>query len=243
MNQPERYEIPESDVTKTLWRKYRRTPEYRSGRRYSISSIHPLIRAGEEQGLNNVILKFARQLETSVDIRSDLSHRRETDWLNDWQSMHQTLFGAIYRKCGQIRPRGYDVRFGAPGDEELHHIPHGGAETYNELFGLARTLCDRLEYIEVINIDEVCRFLASFHYSFIRIHPFFDGNGRIARVVTDQLAVALGFIPIIAGFPRNNTDKKRIYHAAIHASATDSSCKELTAWIKTQLTEKLAEIA
>ena len=59
MNQPERYEIPESDVTKTLWRKYRRTPEYHSGRRYSISSIHPLIRAGEEQGLNNVILKFA----------------------------------------------------------------------------------------------------------------------------------------------------------------------------------------
>ena len=68
----------------SLWRKYRHTPEYRSGRRFSINSTHPLVRSAEEQGLNDVILKFARQLETSVDIRTDFSHRRELDWLNDW---------------------------------------------------------------------------------------------------------------------------------------------------------------
>ena len=130
------------------------------------------------------------------------SHRRELDWINDWKSMHHTLFNYVYRECGQLRPRGHDVRFGAPGDEDLHRIPCGGAEVYNELYALARTLCDRIEFIKSSDIDETCRFLAQFHYNFIRIHPFFDGNGRIARVVTDQLSVALGYIPIIAGFPQ-----------------------------------------
>ena len=243
MSTSERYEIPESDVTKSLWRKYRHTPEYRSGRRYSINSTHALVRNAEEQGLNEVILKFARELETSADIRTDFAHRRELDWINDWKLMHHTLFGYVYRECGKLRPRGHDVRFGAPGDEDLHHIPCGGAEVYNELFALARLLCDRLEFVKASDLDESCRFLAQFHYNFIRIHPFFDGNGRIARVVTDQLSVALGYVPIIAGFPRNNAEKKRIYHAAIHDSAGDTACVALTAWIKSQLQDKLAEIA
>ncbi len=242
MASSERYEIALEDIAKPLWRKYRKSAEYKSGRRYSINSTHALVRSAEEQGLNNVILKFAHQLEASEDIRRDFIQRRESDWIDDWKTMHRTLFGLVYRECGCLRPRGYDVRFGDPGDEELHHIPCGGAEVYNELFALARTLVNRLEFIKVSDLDEVCRFLAQFHYSFIRIHPFFDGNGRIARVVTDQLSVALGYIPIIAGFPRNNADKKRIYHAAIHDCADDSACIALTNWIKTQLEEKLHEI-
>ncbi len=242
-NSNERYEIAESDAAKTLWRKYRRSKEYKSGRRYSISSVHPLVRAGEEQGLNDVILQFAKELEQPTYIRFTLATRKESDWIDDWKRMHTMLFRHVYRQSGELRARGHDVRFGAPGDEDLHHIPCGGAEVYNELYALARHLCDSIEYVKADDIDEVCRFLAQFHYSFIRIHPFFDGNGRIARVVTDQLSVALGYIPIIAGFPRNNAEKKQIYHAAIHDCATDSSCRTLTAWIKSQLEAKLAQIA
>lgn len=243
MSQPERYELAESDVAKSLWRKYRKTPEYKSGRRFSINSVHPLVREAEERGLNDVILSFVRELERPIDIRISLAGRSESDWLDDWRQMHSTLFRHVYRKNGEFRPRGHDVRFGAPGDEELHRIPCGGAEVYNELYGLARYLHDSIEFVQVGDIDEVCRFLAHFHYNFIRIHPFFDGNGRIARVVTDQLSVALGYVPIIAGFPRNNAEKKRIYHAAIHASATDSAYSTLTEWIKVQLQDKLSQIA
>lgn len=203
MSTPERHEIPASDLTKSLWRKYRRTPEYRSGRHYSISSVHSLIRTAEEQGLSQVIQNFAHQLETSPDIRSDFIIRRETDWINDWQTMHRTLFGNIYRNCGHLRPRGHDVRFGAPGDEELHHIPSGGAEVYNELFGLSRTLCDRLAYIPITNIDDICRFLAQFHYGFIRIHPFFDGNG----------AASLGSLPTNSPSPSGTSRSSPAFHA------------------------------
>lgn len=240
--QQERYEIPEEDAAKSLWRKYRKTPEYRNGRRHSISSIHPLVRQAEEQGLNVIILDFAKELEQPIEIRTRLANRRETEWINDWQRMHTKLFRQVYRQSGELRARGHDVRFGTPGDEDLHHIPRGGAEVYNELYALARDLCNSVPYVAATNIDEACRFLARFHYSFIRIHPFFDGNGRIARVITDQLSVALGYIPIIAGFPRHNAEKKQIYHAAIHDCATDSSYRALTEWIKFQLQQKLAEI-
>jgi len=238
----ERSEIAIEDAAKSLWRKYRKTPEYRSGRRYSISSLHPLVRAAEEQGLNRIILDFAKELEQPIEIRTRLAKRSETDWINDWCHMHDKLLGQVYRQSGELRPRGHDVRFGTPGDEEIHRIPHGGAEVYNELYGLARDLMGSVPYVAANNLDETCRFLARFHYSFIRIHPFPDGNGRIARVVTDQLSVALGYIPIIAGFPRHNAEKKQIYHNAIQECAHDSSYTALTEWIKFQLQQKLSEI-
>lgn len=243
MSEPERHEIPYSDLAKPLWRKYRKTPEYKSGRRFSISSAHPLVRSAEEHGLSDVVLGFAKELENSMNIRFTLSNRNAADWIEDWKGKHRTLFHYTYRETGNLRAKGHDVRFGTPGDEDLYRIPHGGAEVYNELYALAKQLCDTIGGVKTSNIDEVCRFLARFHYGFIRIHPFFDGNGRIARVVTDQLSVALGYIPIIAGFPRNNTEKKRIYHAAIRSSASDPTYRSLTSWIKIQLQAKLAEIA
>lgn len=238
----ERYEIPRENAAKSLWKAYRRTPEYKSGRIYSINSVHPLVRQAEERGLSDIILDFISQLEKSDNTRQRLISRNESDWIQDWRKMHTLLLRRVYRQTGNLRPQGHDVRFGSPGDEDLHRIPHGGAEVYNELFTLARSIKDRLAYIDIHQVDEVCRFLAQFHYGFIRIHPFFDGNGRIARVVTDQLSVSLGYIPIIAGFPRSNTQKKAAYHAAITGCANDYACSTLTDWIKHQLTEKLAEI-
>ena len=239
----ERYEIAMEDAAKVLWRQYRKTPEYKSGRRFSINSEHKLVRSGEEKGLSDVILLFVKELRRPVDIHFLLCNRTEGDWLANWQQMHTALFKRVYRKTGELRAKGHDVRFGNPGDEDLHHIPHGGAEVYNELYGLARNLCNSLPYVEAHNMSEVCRFLASFHYNFIRIHPFFDGNGRIARVVTDQLAVALGYIPIIAGFPRSNSEKKSAYHAAITGCIGDPAYTSLTLWIKDQLQDKLIHIA
>jgi Fic family protein len=36
-----------------------------------------------------------------------------------------------------------------------------------------------------------------FHLEYVRIHPFYDGNGRTARLLTNLLLISLGFPPVI----------------------------------------------
>jgi Fic family protein len=157
--------------------------------------------------------------------------------------MHRVLFKGVYKITGRTRSTGHDVRFGSPGDEEKHRIPAGGSKTLSELTIFGDDISERLKHVNNEDIDSVCDFLAFTHYMFIRIHPFGDGNGRIARAITDQLALSLGFPPVIAGFPRLNQDKKDRYHQAITGCIDDPTCFTLKVWIKEQVVAKISEIA
>lgn len=44
---------------------------------------------------------------------------------------------------------------------------------------------------------EVIRLAAEFHYKFIRIHPFDDGNGRTVRILMNFILMGKGYPPII----------------------------------------------
>lgn len=44
---------------------------------------------------------------------------------------------------------------------------------------------------------EVVRFLTLFHCNFLRIHPFPDGNGRVARLLTAVLCMRAGLPPMV----------------------------------------------
>ncbi|MCP4138206.1 MAG: Fic family protein [bacterium] len=45
--------------------------------------------------------------------------------------------------------------------------------------------------------DEVISAYANLHISFVHVHPFFDGNGRIARLVSNIPVLRSGFPPIV----------------------------------------------
>jgi Fic family protein len=51
---------------------------------------------------------------------------------------------------------------------------------------------------------------AKFHYRFIRIHPFDDGNGRTARILMNFILMQFGFPPVII-----KTEDKANYFAAL----------------------------
>jgi len=53
----------------------------------------------------------------------------------------------------------------------------------------------------------IVEFSAKLHYEFVAIHPFFDGNGRVARLLMNLLLIQNGY-PIIIIL---NNDRKRYY--------------------------------
>jgi Fic family protein len=46
------------------------------------------------------------------------------------------------------------------------------------------------------NLDALIQHYASMHLSFVSIHPFFDGNGRIARLISNYPLLKSGFPPL-----------------------------------------------
>ena len=67
-------------------------------------------------------------------------------------------------------------------------------------------------YRSEIQKDDVNAILlaSEFHYKFVRIHPFDDGNGRLARILMNFILMQFGFPPVIV-----KTQDKQNYFAAL----------------------------
>lgn len=72
-------------------------------------------------------------------------------------------------------------------------------------------------YNENLNNDEThpVLFATEFHYKFIRIHPFDDGNGRMARLLMNLILMQKGYPPAII----KSEDKEEYYNALQQADA------------------------
>ena len=57
---------------------------------------------------------------------------------------------------------------------------------------------------------------ALFHYRFIRIHPFDDGNGRVARILMNFILMQFGYPPVII-----RTDDKSNYFRVLRLADAD----------------------
>jgi len=60
---------------------------------------------------------------------------------------------------------------------------------------------------------------AFLHHEFVRIHPFIDGNGRVARLLTNLYLMQHGYPPIIV----KKTDRKTYYQTLQQADQGDLS--------------------
>lgn len=226
-------------VIHQLWAAYRKTPEFRQGAKYAIPANHRLVFDQERDGLKAIYIKFVISLKGDTSIKIILKNRSLTDWLKEWQEMHNILYKHILKECGKWRKT--EVRFGDAGDEELYKIPPSHM-VLQSMGNLAKML---MEFLQEEDPDENEKYyiLARMHYEFIRIHPFFDGNGRIARALTDQLAMFFNFPVAMGGYPRHNAKSRAAYHHAIKSCINDPECRELALWIKSYIDRQIQAIA
>lgn len=62
----------------------------------------------------------------------------------------------------------------------------------------------------IADIDSAVRAYAKLHLDFVTIHPFYDGNGRLARLLSNIPLIRSGFPPIIVPAQDKNEYKKSI---------------------------------
>ena len=138
-------------------------------------------------GLNTVgLVPSNRHIEGIVEMMLDAT-QRFTDPLTEERlfGWHAALFPTGYSgpykiEVGQYRTGEMQIVSGAIGKEKVHY------EAFKPEF-LKAEMDKFLEWFNAENgIDNVLK-AAIAHFWFIIIHPFDDGNGRIARALTDEL--------------------------------------------------------
>jgi len=70
---------------------------------------------------------------------------------------------------------------------------------------------------KALNREEALTAYACLHVSFVRIHPFWDGNGRMARLIANVPVIRAGFPPIIIPKERRKAYIEALseYHLAV----------------------------
>ncbi len=229
----------QEDANVQLWLAYKKTREYKEGQIAAIPVHHKLIETQERVGLGAIYKTYVGQLSGSGNFRKDLQQRNVSDWIKEWKHMHRLLWEHVLLKYGDWRK--IEVRFGDVGDEDTYHIPMH-QDVPREMSILAHLVLLKVN-TKYKSDDEKFHAFAQIHYQFIRIHPFEDGNGRIARAITDQLALFFGFPVAMGGFPRHDQKRREAYHKAIRAAADDSLCTNLAGWISNYIQQQLNTIA
>ena len=74
---------------------------------------------------------------------------------------------------------------------------------------------------------------ALFHYKFIRIHPFDDGNGRVARILMNFILMQYGFPPVII-----RTEDRAEYYRVLRLADADQ-VKPFVDYIAANLVDSL----
>jgi Fic-DOC domain mobile mystery protein B len=119
------------------------------------------------------------------------------------RSLHKKMFDDTWEWAGQFRLT--DKNIGIP----WQGIPEG-----------LHNLCEDAKYWLDHRVFEPCQLAAQFHYRLAHIHPFPNGNGRHARLMTDVLLVALGHSRFEwgGGDLHGAGDARRHYIAALRAA-------------------------
>jgi cell filamentation protein len=147
-------------------------------------------------------LRFERLMETAAE-RFDRDRRFTAD---DILWLHKTWLDGLFTWAGVYRT--VNICKGGFMFAAAAHLPQLMQQFEQDQ--LARLTPCRFELIE-----ELAKALAEVHVELILIHPFREGNGRIARLVSVLMALQAGLPPL--DFSELQGAKREEYFAAVRA--------------------------
>lgn len=126
------------------------------------------------------------------------------------REMHRQWLGEIYEFAGEIRR--VNVSKGGVMFAPVIHLD----QTLSELDRVLSqyTPCKAFERTELV------RALAVVHAELILAHPFREGNGRLARWLTDLMALQAGSAPLQWGFELETEKRRSRYFASLRKAFT-----------------------
>jgi len=149
----------------------------------------------------------SQALVRAQDAALDQYDRNYRFTANDICALHRLWLGAIYPWAGDYR----SVNIGRGGFQFAHAPRIAGLMSELERGPLHRhTPC------RTANDDDVALALAEVHAELILVHPFRDGNGRLARLLALLMGLQAGLPPL--DFSLFAGPGRRSYIASIHAA-------------------------
>lgn len=127
-------------------------------------------------------------------------------------------------EVGQYRTHNEHIVSGYLGKERIHYVAPSPSRLEDEM----------QKFIDWFNKEESTPYIirsAIAHFWFVSIHPFEDGNGRLARILSDMMLTRgdksqFRFYNVSSAI---NNDKKHYYDILEHTQRGDG---DLTEWIK-----------
>lgn len=96
-------------------------------------------------------------------------------------------------------------------NEKIDFVPH--EQVADEMTKLINFLDNHLLEKNKVALFHPIEIAAKFHLDYVTIHPFYDGNGRTARLLTNVILDKYGYPPIIVGPDEKHEYSKNLAHA------------------------------
>ncbi|HCH67531.1 MAG TPA: cell filamentation protein Fic [Clostridiales bacterium] len=143
------------------------------------------------------------------DIIETVNHFRTIDYVIDVaeEPLTESIVKELHRILKQST-KDATLSWFAVGDYKKRPNVVGGRETVKpkDVPVRMKALLDDYAALPTVTVNDIIRF----HYSFERIHPFQDGNGRVGRLVALKECLRYGIVPFII-----EDSKKMFYYRGL----------------------------
>src|SRR5659263_117259 len=134
----------------------------------------------------------------AFDLIEDIAKKKKTIDHVTIQQIHEVVTAGILEEAGKYRSKNIRITGAIK-------TPPDWSKIIKLMDGLTEKILEsRTHPIEIA---------AYLHHKFVEIHPFIDGNGRVARLLTNLYLTALGYPPIVL-----KTEERGKYYRFLRAA-------------------------